>query len=325
MKSKDLRIGVLGTANIAERYIIPAILNSRLNLVGIASRNIGKAELLASKFEIKAFDGYETLIDSKIIDAIYIPLPNALHYIWVKYALDKGIHVLVEKSLGCSFKEVKVLNEIAINRRLVLIENFQFRFHDQLKIIKGILGRKELGDLRSFSATFGFPPFKDETNIRYQKHLGGGALLDAGAYTTKISQILFGEGLEVKASSLNKFDTNGVDIWGSALLREKKTGLSLHLSFGFDNYYQCGISIWGSKGKLTTNRLFTAPPNYEPIINVEKINEMQVIKTEPDNHFDNMLEHFYDLCLGNKDLEQEYSQNLDQSRLLEEIKLLSNG
>ena len=134
--SKKINIGVLGCANIAKTHLIPNLLNlnSHYNLVGIASRTEKKAKNFAKMFDTKCFFEYDDLLDIKHLDAVYIPLPNSLHYEWIKKSLNKGIHVLVEKSLSCSYKEVLELNNIAKEKKLVLIENFQFRFHKQLSI-----------------------------------------------------------------------------------------------------------------------------------------------------------------------------------------------
>ena len=72
---------------------------------------------------------------AQIIDAIYIPLPNSLHAEWVELALSRNLHVLVEKPLACTYKEVVKLNSIASKKNLVLLENFQFRFHRQFRKI----------------------------------------------------------------------------------------------------------------------------------------------------------------------------------------------
>lgn len=324
---KNIRIGVLSTANIAQRSVIPAIidLKGKYSIVGIASRNLLKAKEVAHKFNIKAFASYEAIICKNIIDAIYVPLPNALHYEYVKKALEAGIHVLVEKSLGCNYIEVKELVRLAIEKDLVLMENFQFRFHSQLRFLKDTLHSGDLGEIRMLKAVFGFPPFPDKDNIRYQKELGGGALLDAGAYTTKISQILLGNGLEVEAASLNSTSADEVDTWGGAYLKQESTGIFSSLAFGFDHYYQCGVEVWCSKGKISTNRLFTAPPSYKPVFEVETQSAKQIIELNPDDHFQNMLNHFYK-CISINDLKNmENEQNLDQARLIEEIKNKAHG
>jgi len=324
---KKVKIGVLSTANISKRSIIPAIksLPEQYELRGIASRDISKAEMLSEEFGTQAYGSYEALIAREIIDAVYIPLPNALHYRFAKLALEAGIHVLVEKSLACSLSEVEELVELAQKNKLVMLENFQFRFHSQLKFLKDLIENRELGELRMLKAVFGFPPFTDDVNIRYQKNLGGGALLDAGAYTTKVSQILLGLGLQVKAASLNSSPAREVDIWGGAYLEHPENGVFASLAFGFDHYYQCGVELWFSKGKVNTNRLFTAPDNYQPKFEIENNGGKNVITLDPDDHFSNMLSHFYDCIFDSEKMQKEHDQNLDQARLIESIKNIVNG
>jgi predicted dehydrogenase len=122
-----IRIGILGSSNIAQKSIIPTIvtLPHIFELVGISSRNIIKLKGITKALGVPAFQGYDTIINQKHIDALYIPLPNALHFEFVEKALKNGIHVLVEKSLGCNFLEVSKLVNLAQKNNLVLMENFQ--------------------------------------------------------------------------------------------------------------------------------------------------------------------------------------------------------
>jgi hypothetical protein len=320
--SKKINIGVLGCANIAKAHLIPNIinLNEHYNLIGVASRTEGKANLFSEMFNTKCFFEYDDLLDIEDLDAVYIPLPNSLHFEWIKKALNKGVHVLVEKSLSCSYEKVLELNNIAKEKEMVLVENFQFRFHSQLEYIKKILQTGKIGDLRNVKSSFGFPPFNDKENIRYKKELGGGALLDAGAYPIKISQIFLGDDISVMASSLNFDKDKGVDTWGSAYLKQNNGCLSSEISFGFDNYYQCNVELWGSKGKLYTNRIFTAHNDYIPIIEIQTIDGMETIELDADNHFKNMLLHFYEQIFDKNKTDDEYKQNIVQARLISEFK-----
>lgn len=322
MSDKKIRIGILGMANIAKRSVIPAILqlDHLYQVEAIATRRISNSQGFITS-DIQLIEGYDNILTKNIIDAVYIPLPNSLHYEWVKKSLEKGLHVLVEKSLGCSYNEVIELTELAKEKKLALVENFQFRFHSQLEYIQSILKDKLLGELRFVRSAFCFPPFPDKDNIRYKKELGGGALLDAGAYPTKISQIILGVDLEVTSATLNYSDDFNVDIWGGAYLKQKNGNLFSQIAFGFDNYYQCNIEIVGSKGRLYTNRIFTANESIKPIIILEtQENGSREIELNPDNHFKKILLHFHELMTGSKDKEQEYNDNIIQARLLQEIK-----
>lgn len=316
---KKINIGVLGCANIAQRYIIPSICKNNLfQLVGIASRSKIKADSFAGIFNTKAYYNYESILELDL-DAIYIPLPNGLHYEWIKKALNKNIHVLVEKSLACNIAEVQELNLLAKNNGLVLMENFQFKFHKQLKFIQDEIDRGKLGEIKLLRSSFGFPPFADKDNIRYQKAIGGGALLDAGAYTIKIAQILLGPEIYIDGASLDKPCDKEVDISGSAYIKLKNSYVTAQIAFGFDHFYQNSLEIWGSKGKLTASRIFTAGPGIKATVRIEGSDGCAVSYELEDDHFHNMLNHFSKLIQTQNGIDNEYDQNVNQARLISEI------
>ncbi len=318
---EKVRIGIIGAAQIAEKYILPSLaaLRTEYKINEVASRNHEKARDIAQRYDALPFNNYEELVNSDLIDAVYIPLPNSLHHEWILKSLENGKHVLVEKSLTCSLTDTLEVMNKAREKKLVVMENFQFRFHSQLKYILDLVNNDEIGQLRSIRSSFGFPPFGDGNNIRYQKELGGGALLDAGAYPVKISQFFLGEDIEVKSSKLYFDEKLGVDLWGGAFLTSRNAGLFSEIAFGFDNFYQCNLELWGSKGKITAERIFTAPPGFKPSLIIEKPNGKVVEELPADNNFINMLKYFHKLIIENN-YEEEIQQNISQSRLLEEIR-----
>lgn len=267
------------------------------------------------------------MIEDASIDAVYVPLPNALHHEWVMKALDAGKHVLCEKSLGCTEREAMDMVGRAEENGLALVENFQFRFHQQLEELRDLIGlgdvrKNVIGDLRTVRCSFGFPPFPDAHNIRYQRELGGGALLDAGAYMLKIAAIILGDHIAVRAASLVTDPELDVDLHGSGCLLDPDTGVTAHVAFGFDHHYRCGVEVWGSEGLVRTNRLFTAHANVEPVFEIETASGGREEHTcSPDNHFVNMLRHFHSVCNPHQreQREEEYRQNLVQARLLGEF------
>lgn len=324
---KKIRIGVVGCANIAESSILPAIrsLPGHYELTAVASRSLEKAEKFAKKFETRGYGSYEELLAIDDLDAVYIPLPTGLHAEWIRKALWKSLHVLSEKSMVTNLLQAEELTQMAKSRDLVLMENYQFRFHRQLSVIQKLISDGEIGSIRSIRASFGFPPFSDKGNIRYSKDLGGGALLDAGGYTIKISQILMGSDIDIVAAVSMMDEPLGIDLAGSGLIRHRKSGLASHISFGFDHFYQCGIDLWGSRGRLTTNRLFTARENINPVLHLEKTDGNREIVVEKDDHFKNMLIHFHGLITNGspEQLDQEHKQNLFQAGLIEQFRKLS--
>ncbi|RZK25176.1 MAG: Gfo/Idh/MocA family oxidoreductase, partial [Flavobacterium sp.] len=293
-----INIGVLGCANVAKRLFIPNLLSSGLfNLVAVASRLPEKASHFSSLFNCEGLTGYSELLLRSDIQAIYIPLPTGLHFEWATKALLAGKHIIVEKSFSTKFFETKQIIELAKEKNLCVFENFMFVYHSQFDFVTKKISEGTIGDIRLLRSSFGFPPFDTNSNIRYQKDIGGGALLDAGAYTLMASQFFLGSNQEVLACSLENLNYQ-VDFQGSIMLKSSN-GVVSQLAFGFDNFYQNNIELWGSKGKLIIERAFTAGPGYAPRILIEKENERNEYILPPDNHFHKILKRFYE-CIMSK-------------------------
>jgi predicted dehydrogenase len=314
-----MKWGILGCAAIAKNAIIPAILSVAGHEVkAIASRSEKKAIEFASMFDSSPVFGYEELLDIAELDAIYIPLPTGLHFEWTYKALSKGKHVLVEKSATTTLAQAEEIVKLAKAKNLVVVENFQFQHHSQHQVVKKMIENGEIGELRSFRSSFGFPPFSMDDNIRYNPALGGGALFDAGAYVLKATTFMLGSGYQVEAASLTLNKDLQVDWFGGAFLRKKDNPVFAQVAFGFDNFYQCNYEVWGSKGKITVHRAFTAKPGYEPIITVEKHNYKEDIKLESDDHFVNMISYFEQLVTNN-DGRIELECILEQASLIQAV------
>lgn len=312
--SNSIRVGIIGCASIAKRSLAPAFAaHPGFEVAAIASRMSAKAAEFASQYGA-APCSYEELVERNDVDFVYCPLPTGLHYEWVKKCLLNKKHVLCEKSLACDFEQVKDLVETARSNGCFLMESFQFRFHPQNLYVKKLLSENAIGEIRGLDVKFGFPPFPDGAkNIRYSKALGGGALLDSGAYTVKATTYLLGDDFQVKMAMCGKHADCDVDLDGHLWL-QSSAGLVSKTTYGFHNYYQCGYEIWGEKGKITTTRAFTAKPDFSAEVKVETADGAKVEKFQADN-FALMLDHIA-MQVEEGNFEEEYNQCLVQSRIL---------
>lgn len=310
----------MGCAAIAKRSLAPAFAaHPSFQLTAIASRAAEKAAEFAGQYGARPCS-YEELVAAEDVDFIYCPLPTGLHAEWVAKCLQAGKHVLCEKSLACTYEDVSRLVELARARHLLLMESFQFRFHAQNIYVKQLLREGAIGPLRQVVVRFGIPPFPEGVvNIRYSKELGGGALLDNGAYTLKAASYLLGSDLTILAAmnDINRPDKDGVgddvDLTGSIMLRTAD-GVPVQTAYGFSHFYQNGYEIWGKDGKITTTRAFTARSDFAAPVILET-SAGRTEKTFQDDHFANLLTH---VAARIKDgmFEEEYLQNLLQARLL---------
>ena len=190
----QLRIGVLGAARIAPSALVrPAAKVPEAVVTAVAARDPERARRFAAKHGVPTVHaGYQELLDDKDVDAVYNPLPNALHARWTLSALAVGKHVLCEKPFTANAVEARAVADAASASGLVVMEAFHYRYHPMATRMREILDSGELGTVRSVETAmcFPLPVFGD---IRYSYPLGGGALMDGGCYALHLLRLL-GEG-----------------------------------------------------------------------------------------------------------------------------------
>ena len=286
-----MKIGILGAADIAFRRFLPALQKcADFTYSGIATRTLEKGKPFQEAFGGEIYDGYDSLLEDKTIEAVYVPLPPALHYTWGKKVLESGKHLLMEKPFTTGLTETEELLALAKEKGLVAYENYMFLYHSQLAKIKDLITAGELGEIRLLRMAFGFPK-RAANDFRYSKALGGGALLDCGGYPIRLALDLLGESARVVQARLYQPEGYEVDLYGNAVL-ENGEGLCAQISFGMDNAYQCWLEVWGSSATLIAPRIFTAGTDSRPrLILRSSAGEMQ-LELEQDNQFLHSIESF---------------------------------
>lgn len=332
------RIGIICPSEIAFRRFLPALkeagcfeyagvaIASKEEFVGatdeILAKERAKAQSFVDSYDGKIYEGYKTLIHSDEVDAVYLPLPPGLHYQWAKEALASGKHILCEKPCTTALTTTEDLMNDADVKGLAAHENYMFAFHDQLEAINDIIKSGEIGDVRLYRISFGFP-MRAQNDFRYNKALGGGALLDCGGYTFKYASILLGPTAKMKYAQSNSIDGFSVDMYGSAALVNDE-GVTAQVAFGMDHNYKCELEVWGSKGTIHTNRILTAPAGLVPEMIIRKGNEEEIRNLPADDAFKKSILHF---CRCIEDIEARkanYETLLRQARLVEQFKQLAD-
>lgn len=340
-----MKIGIISPSEIAFRRFLPALMmsgkfeyagvtipskedwfgsnssNSAFDAIHLSELN--KAINFRNNYGGEIYEGYESLINNPDIQAVYIPLPPALHYKWAKKALLCGKHVLVEKPSTCSLDDTNELVEIAKSKNLALHENYMFIYHKQIRQIDEIVSSGDLGKVRYYRINFGFP-MRSKNDFRYNKALGGGALYDAGGYTLKYARHLLGPTTRLISSHMTDAESFDVDIFGAATLVNDK-GVCAQIAFCMDNDYRCDIDVWGSTGSLMSGRILTAPDGFEPSCTIKHNQEFSQILLSADNAFLESIKVFYDCIVNNEKREKEFAELITQASLVDDfIKMAQN-
>lgn len=330
------KIGIIAPSEIAFRRFMPALTECGLfEYAGVAvasadewgngynellrENEMKKARDFVDSFGGKIYESYAQIIEDSSIDAIYLPLPPALHFVWGKRVLENGKHLLLEKPSAVRSTDTSELIALAQKNYLAVHENYMFAFHNQIDEVNSIVNSGEIGDVRLYRISFGFPR-RAPGDFRYSKELGGGALIDAGGYTIKYAQMLLGETARIRYAQMNYIDEFDVDIYGSAAL-VNDSGVTAQIAYGMDNNYKCELEVWGSKGCLTTGRILTAPAGFVPEVTVRKGNEEEIRKLSADDSFGKSINKFAQ-CIENADIRNEnYRAIVRQAQLVDEFRI----
>ena len=262
MSTNRVRIGVLGAARIAPTALIaPARDNAEAEVVAVAARDRGRAAEYARKHGIATVHGsYDELLADPNVDAVYNPLPNALHAPWTLAALKAGKHVLCEKPFTSNAAEAVTVAEAAEQSGLVVMEAFHYRYHPLAQRLAEIIESGEIGKLKHVQAAlcFPLPKFSD---IRYNRELGGGAMMDAGCYALHMTRLLGGGEPEVVSAQakLHKPDVDRA-MKADLVFPAGHTG-SLTASLWSKDILRITASAVGDRGRIDVFN-FIAPQAY---------------------------------------------------------------
>lgn len=263
---RNVKWGVLGCAAFAKSTAIPAMLRAEgVELTGVASRDKAKAESFAREFGFqRAYGSYEELLADPEIEAIYNPLPNGLHPEWTIRAAEAGKHSLVEKPFAASLADAERAAEAVRKHNVKVMEGFMWRFHPMHRRARQLIAEGALGEVRFVRSAFTFTLAR-QPNVRLNRELAGGGLMDVGCYCLSAARFLF-NAEPTNVYAVADYDTEyGVDTLAAGLL-EFAHGRAT-FDAGFALTYRCEYEVVGDKGRIIAPGAFL--PGNEPELHVE--------------------------------------------------------
>jgi D-xylose 1-dehydrogenase (NADP+, D-xylono-1,5-lactone-forming) len=274
----SLRWGILSTANITEKLLGSG---HDQQFVAVGSRDLARAQAFASEHGLsRAHGSYEELLADPEVDAIYNPLPNALHVEWSIRALEAGKHVLCEKPMSRHPEDVERAFDVAEREGRVLEEAFMWRHHPQLQRARELIAAGDVGELRVIRAAFAFNAGNPD-DIRLQADLEGGGLMDVGCYCVSGCRALASAEPVRGYAEYVPGGNGGVDVALAATLRFPGDVVA---------HFDCGLSYVGG-GQLeavgSAGSIFLADPWHgrEAVIEVRRAGGIERIEVGPANSY----------------------------------------
>lgn len=261
---RKVKWGVLGTAYIFERDTALGMqLAENCELTAIAGRNAEKAEAFKERYGFKkAYGSYEELLEDPEIEAVYIPLPNTLHYEWTIKALQHHKHVLCEKPLAPTAEEAEEMFRTAKENHVFLMEAFAYQHSPFIKAVKKEIQEGTIGQIRYMESALITSDYV-KGNIRMRRDTFGGCTYDLGVYAISLLQTMLNEEpAEVKA--IGSFNEDRIDVYTTGIF-EYASGAKASFDCGMvleteKNSSLDRFQIHGTKGSISAvNFAFNAP------------------------------------------------------------------
>jgi xylose dehydrogenase (NAD/NADP) len=321
-----LRWGILGAAQIGRAYVIPALMGSANGRVtAIASRERSRAVAAAAEFGIpRAHASYDALLADPDVDAVYNPLPNALHAEWTIRAAQAGKHVLCEKPFATTTDEALQMTEACRTQGVALMEAVMYRFHPQHVRVRELIASGAIGEVHEVRAglSIGILGSAERDNIRFEPAVGGGALLDMGFYPVDATRMLMGAN-PVHAVAWRDFDdTLGIDVSLAGVLEfpgRRFATISCSFKAGDNTSYV----VVGSTGTIEVPRAFI--PGYGTRVGdtVVIVMDEQWNRREehfaPANHYRLMAEAFAAAVLAGRPVPYPPEESIANMRALDAL------
>lgn len=310
--TKIIRWGILGAGKIANKFASDLRWVEDAALTAIGSQDKLKGEEFAKTHNIPiVFNSYEALVSSKEVDVIYVATPHGFHHKHVMLCLDHGKAVLCEKAFALNSRQVKEMIELATRKKIFLMEAFWTKFIPQYEMVKTMIDRGDIGEIKFIQADFGFKAPSPLAQRLYDPQLGGGSLLDIGIYPVFFALSLLGQPVEL--NSIMSSYSSGVDEQIVVNMKFANGALAvLSSTFAADTPTEALIA--GTEGRIHMRNRFHNPVGH--IEYVKGRDEVQQINVRREEGFGYQFEarHVGD-CLR-KGLTQSPVFSLQDSLLL---------
>lgn len=210
---KKIKYGIIGTGWIAEAHVESLKKMPDVEIVAGADYVPGKAEKFFKKYgvtDVRCYPDHLAMLESEELDAVSICTYNATHAKCTIDALEKGVHVLLEKPMCVTTEEAVDMIRAERKSGKILSIGFQPRMDKNMQMIKKIVDSGELGKIYYIQTGGGRRRGIPNSTFIEKKTAGIGALGDIGCYSLDmvLNAIGYPRPITVSGYKSNFFGTN---------------------------------------------------------------------------------------------------------------------
>ncbi|MBM4041269.1 MAG: Gfo/Idh/MocA family oxidoreductase [Planctomycetes bacterium] len=280
--TKSVRIGIIGPGGAGRWRVRELIKDPATQIVAGADTNpdcLDKLDAEVGK-PVQRFlgpNGYKKMIDKCGLDAVGVFSPHTLHFPHAMYALEHGLHVLIEKPMVCGVGNAIASAKLAAKKKLVYMITYQRHFEAKYVAARDLIRKGEIGEVKSFYVYMAQDWPSPRIGWRGDpKFSGGGQLNDSGSHYQDI--LLYMTGLMPKSVEgaydlLYRGERAKVETNGSFCVTLTNGAAGRLIIIGdYIKGFTDDVRILGDKGMIsmsTADGLVTLARDGQPTIKIE--------------------------------------------------------
>ena len=274
----------LGYSNLVKTRILPIIHQAGFDEVAIAKYEgqMWDDAWQSCQVPVVRYDDYAEGLARFQGQLVYVSTVNSRHAFWARASLSAGFHTVIDKPATSTAAEAEDLLSLARSKHLLLAESTVYLCHPQMAAVRQIFDDFEDAP-KLMTVHFSMPPFRLD-NFRYQRSLGGGAIMDTAPYAVSVGRFFFGAKPLSADCIVTERQPDGLDIEYS-LLMQYPGGRTLIGHFGFNTEYINRVQLMGNRTNVSLDRVFTIPDTLENTIRVRHMNGESVVTVPCGNNF----------------------------------------
>jgi predicted dehydrogenase len=189
-------------------------------------------------------------------DAAIIAVPNNLHADYTQSCLKKGLHVLIEKPMALSLKDVDAMIATAEAQNRLLMSGQSQRFSNAIRYVKHLLDNNTVGNIRHIMhRRLGAGRGGDENSWFAKQALSGGILPGIGTHSLDVLLWWMNDKATSVSAIVKNIDPHpAIDIEDEAsLIAHTEKGAILNCALSFHHSAGTDWTVMGDKGFLHLN------------------------------------------------------------------------
>lgn len=258
--SRLIRAGLVGVGKMGISHYAILGAHPQVAMAAVCDSASYVTSALRKHTGIDTFTDYRTMIDSAALECVFVATPTATHFEAAAYALERGLHVFVEKPLCLDPGDSRRLADLARAKRRANQVGYHHRFIGTFRETQRLVRAGAIGQVYHVSGS-AFGPVvtrpKSGSTWRSRKAEGGGCLHDYASHVVDLMNLIVGPPERVLGAHLRRIHSRDVEDAVYATFRYPGGASGqLETNWSDDSHRKMSttIAVYGTQGKIVADR-----------------------------------------------------------------------